>query len=159
VEFFFFLNSKWWGPDTCCPEMLWMPPPCRCTKPSWMGPWIAWPSGWQPCLKQRNWNWTVFKAHSRHSVILSSLSFWPWRPKLRCYFWWHLHTSSILMGTQTEFCSNIWDTYQNIRMLGYYHCSSKQPNQHTVPHNEQCIHFHVMRNICKKQQSWLGKFR
>jgi len=42
-------------PDTGCPEKLWLSPPWKCWRPSWMGLWETWSGGrcpcpWQGCL-------------------------------------------------------------------------------------------------------------
>ena len=34
---------------TGCPRRLWMPHPCRHSRPGWMWLWAALSSGWQPC--------------------------------------------------------------------------------------------------------------
>jgi len=34
---------------TGCPRRLWMPHPCRHSRPGWMGLWAAWAAGWRPC--------------------------------------------------------------------------------------------------------------
>lgn len=37
------------GAGIGCPEKLWMPCPCRNSRPVQMLPWAAWSSEWQPC--------------------------------------------------------------------------------------------------------------
>ena len=34
---------------TGCPRRLWMPHPCRHSRPGWMWLWAAWAAGWRPC--------------------------------------------------------------------------------------------------------------
>jgi len=34
------------------PKEVWMPHPCRHSKPGWMWLWAAWSAGWQPCTQQ-----------------------------------------------------------------------------------------------------------
>ena len=34
---------------TGCPSRLWMPHPCRHSRPGWMWLWAAWSAGWWPC--------------------------------------------------------------------------------------------------------------
>lgn len=56
-----------------CPEKLWMPLPWRCSRQGWMGPWIAWAGGEQPCPLQGVGTWVSFKVSSNPS---SSLILW-----------------------------------------------------------------------------------
>jgi len=37
------------GTGTGCPRRLWMPHPCRHSRPGWMWLWAAWAAGWRPC--------------------------------------------------------------------------------------------------------------
>ena len=37
---------------TGCPRRLWMPHPCRHSRPGWMWLWAAWAAGWWPCTQQ-----------------------------------------------------------------------------------------------------------
>jgi len=42
--------DKYWSrlpTGTGCPERLWMPHPCRHSRPGWMWLWAAWSSGWK----------------------------------------------------------------------------------------------------------------
>lgn len=34
-----------WNSGTDCLEKLWVPHPCKCWRPDWMGPWVTWFSG------------------------------------------------------------------------------------------------------------------
>jgi len=37
---------------TGCPRRLWVPHPCRHSRPGWMWLWAAWSAGWRPCTQQ-----------------------------------------------------------------------------------------------------------
>jgi len=39
------------------PGNLWVPHPCRRSRPDWIGPWEAWTQEWQPCLQQGIGKW------------------------------------------------------------------------------------------------------
>ena len=68
-----FLLREWWGSGTGCPEVLWMPHPCRCLGPGWMWPWAirssTWSSSWQPCLWQGFGTWWSLRSLPTQAIL------------------------------------------------------------------------------------------
>jgi len=56
---------------TGCPRRLWMPHPCRHSRPGWMWLWAAWSAGWRPCPQQGGWNSMIIVVlfNPGHSLI------------------------------------------------------------------------------------------
>ena len=71
------LQRECWGAGNGRPARLWMPHPCRCSRPGWMGPWTTCSrstrsGGWWPCLWQWDWNLVIpgVPSNSSGSMIV-----------------------------------------------------------------------------------------
>jgi len=90
---------------------LWMPHPCRHSRPGWMWLWAAWSAGWWPCTQQEGWNWMSIAVlftpgHSMIPWFYDSMAF-PFYRNLPVLFFFNKWGQRAVLVWDNQSCVNL----------------------------------------------------